>query len=93
MTEQQIQSKIIKALEARGAYVVKVIAASKKGVPDILCCYLGELIAFEVKRPGKEKNTTELQKYNIAKIKQAGGRAYVVSSVDDVIGILQDVQT
>jgi len=34
-SEQDIQRKIIKYLEAKGAYVVKVISASKSGVPDI----------------------------------------------------------
>jgi Holliday junction resolvase len=36
MTEQQIQSKLIKELEAQGYYVIKLIKTNKNGIPDIL---------------------------------------------------------
>ena len=36
MTEQQIQSKRIKELEAEGYYVIKLIKTNKNGIPDLL---------------------------------------------------------
>ena len=36
MTEQQIQSKRIKQLEAEGYYVLKLVKTNKNGIPDIL---------------------------------------------------------
>lgn len=36
MTEQQIQSKLIKELEAQGYYVIKLIKTNKNGIPDLL---------------------------------------------------------
>ena len=92
MKEQDYQRKIIKALEERGAYVVKVISASKKGVPDVIVCYLGQFIGVEVKQPHKLHTVTKLQKYNLDKIKKAGGYSCVASSIDDVIGILQEIE-
>lgn len=83
-----IQHKILKYLEAKGHYVVKVIQASKAGVPDILACVNGEFIGFEVKKPETRKNTSKLQEYNLKKIIAAGGRGYVVCSVDEVEQIL-----
>jgi len=83
-TEQQYQSKMIKYLEAKGAYVVKVISASKKGVPDILACYCGAFIGIEMKTPTKRNNTTKLQEYNLAKIKQAEGYSLVAVHPEDV---------
>ncbi len=77
MKEQAYQSAIVKYLEANDAYVVKVITASKKGVPDILACYKGKFLAIEVKTPETVKNTSELQKYNLAQIKKAGGCSLV----------------
>lgn len=76
-SEQDIQRKIIKYLESIGAYVVKVVSASKAGVPDILCCYNGKFIGIEVKKPEAKNTVSELQKYNLAKIEACGGLSLV----------------
>ena len=58
------------------------------GIPDIICCYHGRFIAFEVKTlKGK---TTALQDATIKKIISCGGQAYVVRSVDEVKNILNN---
>ena len=36
MTEQQIQNKRIKELEAEGYYVIKLKLTNKNGIPDLL---------------------------------------------------------
>ena len=36
MTEQQVQSKKIKELEAEGYYVLKLIKTNKNGIPCLL---------------------------------------------------------
>jgi len=82
--EQDYQKKIVKYLESHGAYVVKVITASKKGVSDILCCYKGRFISIEVKTPTTMNNTSELQKYNLAKVKEASGLSLVACSIEEV---------
>ena len=52
MTEQQIQSKRIKQLEAEGYYVIKIIKANKNGLPDILALHPDKGVLFsEVKTP------------------------------------------
>lgn len=52
------------------------------GIPDIICCYHGRFVAFEVKTDtGK---TTKLQEAVIRKICRAGGSALIVRSVEDV---------
>lgn len=52
------------------------------GIPDIICCYHGRFVAFEVKTDtGK---TTKLQEAVIRKICHAGGSALIVRSVEDV---------
>lgn len=88
MNEQQIQSKIIKAIEARGGYVVKVVSASRAGIPDLLVCFDGLFIGLEVKTPLTKTNTTSLQDYNLAKIVDCGGRSAVVWSVEQVEELL-----
>jgi len=89
MREQQIQAKIQKYLQGQGYYVVNVMKASRSGVPDLLVCIEGTFVGLEVKtdigRP------TELQKYNIAQINDAGGIAGVVRSVKDVEELIKDI--
>lgn len=93
MTEQDIQRKIIKYLESIGAYVVKVVASNKSGTPDILACYRGIFLAIEVKRPETKTNVSELQIYNIKKIKEAGGIAIVSWDLDTVKATIEEINS
>jgi penicillin-binding protein-related factor A (putative recombinase) len=62
-------------------YFVKE-AAAIRGIPDLIICYKGRFIAWELKRSEKVALTWrdghELQKYNIKKICDSGGIARVV---------------
>ena len=89
MKEQQYQSKIVKYLEEKGAYVVKVVAASKKGVPDILACYRGKFLAVEVKTPLTRANTSKLQVHNLNAVTEARGHSVVAVYVEDVENYLK----
>ena len=84
MKEQDIQRKIIKWLEGEGAYVVKIVSATKAGVPDIICCYQGRFIAIEVKTPKTKNNVSALQKYNLDKVLTAQGHSLVAWELDQV---------
>lgn len=42
------------------------------GIPDILACYRGKFLGIEVKG-GSSYGLTDLQKYNLKKIREAGG--------------------
>ena len=91
MSEQQIQREIIKLIEARGGYVVKVISASRSGVPDLLVCWEGNFIGLEVKMPTTRTNVSKLQSYNLQRIIESGGRSAVVWStkqVDELLDLL-----
>jgi len=86
MKEQEIQSKIIKYIQAKGGYVVKIVTASKAGVPDILACIEGVFYGFEVKTETGRPSPLQLE--NIAMIKNAGGKSGIVRSVSDVVKVL-----
>jgi intein/homing endonuclease len=60
------------------------------GIPDIICCYKGLFLAFEVKKP--DGKLTKLQEKTIKDIQAAGGQAYVVRSVDEVKRIIQHIE-
>jgi len=88
MKEQDIQKKFIRYIEDQGGYVVKVITASKAGVPDLLVCLEGKFIGIEVKTPVTKGNASKLQEYNIALIEQAGGLAGVAWDMDSLVEVL-----
>ena len=57
------------------------------GIPDIIACYRGRFLAFEVKTPtGK---LTKLQENTIQKINAAKGQSFKVTSAADVASILK----
>ena len=60
------------------------------GIPDIIVCYKGRFVALEAK-VGKNK-PTKLQAATIDKIRQAGGTASVVYSVEDVKTVLSETE-
>lgn len=84
MKEQQIQKKIINYLESKGCYVVKVISATKAGVPDIIGCYEGVFFGIEVKTPKTASNVSKLQEYNLDRIREADGHSLVAWTVEQV---------
>ncbi len=60
------------------------------GIPDIICCYCGRFVAFEVKtETGK---LTKLQEATIRKIKKAQVQAFKVTSVEEVKQILEHME-
>ena len=60
------------------------------GLPDVVCCYRGRFVAFEVKTA--TGRLSKLQEVTIAKIKATGGAAFKVTSVDEVRKILADLE-
>jgi Holliday junction resolvase len=82
MTEQKLQSEIIRYLESNGCYVVKVVRATKDGVNDLLVCWEGQFVSIECKLPGGK--TTALQALNQRRVIEAGGIAFTAFSLEDV---------
>lgn len=71
MTEQQIQTKRIKELEAQGYYVIKLIRTNKNGIPDLIAIPPNSDVLFsEVKRPGGK--LSKLQEFRIKELNQIG---------------------
>ena len=88
MKEQDIQSLIIKGLQARNYYVIKIMVASKAGVPDIIACSpTGRFIAIEVKCPGEL--LSKLQEVNIRKIRKCQGISFIATSWKDVLNQIE----
>tara|TARA_B100001564_G_C20608135_1_gene656238 strand:+ start:493 stop:732 length:240 start_codon:yes stop_codon:yes gene_type:complete len=76
MTEQQIQAKRIKQLEADGYYVIKLVKTNKNGIPDILAIPPNSDVLFsEVKTP--KGKVSKLQEYRLKELEEYGFRTEV----------------
>lgn len=91
MLESQIQTKILAFLVGK-AYAIKTITTNRAGVPDILVCYKGLFLGLEVKRPKNPSKTHEaLQAHHQQAIRDNQGLAFIVTSVNDVKKILEQI--
>jgi|TARA_R100000482_G_C5101747_1_gene135984 Holliday junction resolvase len=71
MTEQAIQTKRIKQLEAEGYYVIKLVQTNKNGIPDLVAIPPESGVLFtEVKRPNGK--LSKLQEYRLKELEQHG---------------------
>lgn len=58
------------------------------GLPDIMGCWNGRFVGFEVKTPENPRGLTQKQEYTLDQITQAGGLAGVIRSFDEAKAIL-----
>ena len=88
--ESEITKKIqryLSGLDGWWGFKVQGGGQQKRGVPDIVGCYNGRFVAFEVKRPHVGQ-LSDLQEHVIGQIKAVEGHAFVVRSVDEVKQII-----
>lgn len=71
MTEQQIQSKKIKELEAQGYYVIKLIKTNKNGIPDLIAIPRNSDVLFIEVKAGNN-TTSKLQDFRIKELNEHG---------------------
>ena len=89
MLEKTITNSILKHLKSLPdcfAYKEHGGMYGRAGLPDIICCYRGRFVAFEVKTD--KGKLTKLQEATLQKITEAGGVAYKVTSLLEVKVIL-----
>lgn len=72
--------------------VFTIQQASIRGTPDLLVSINGVFVALELKR-SKTAPATKLQLYNIARINESGGLAYLVypENLDETMAQLEDI--
>ena len=78
MKEKAFENKLKKIIDDAGGWEVKFFANgfTKKGIPDILACINGIFLGIEVKGDGGRPS--ELQKYHLKQIQNAGGIGIIV---------------
>ena len=81
--EKKFENKIKKFLKDNGCWYLKYFAGGQfgvAGVPDIIACCNGVVMAIEVK--GDKGKPSELQLHTIREITKAGGIAFVIYPKD-----------
>lgn len=88
--EARLRTRIVKALNTYAGfwYVNHQTQYGQTGVPDITGIYQGFYFGLEVKRPGREHTLTERQARVLKKIRKAGGKAAVITSVDEALNFV-----
>ena len=102
--ESEIQRSVVQFLRRRGAVVIRANSgllpradggrmrsthSAAGAVSDLIACYRGRFLGFEVNRPGKKP--TEAQAAFLEAVRFAGRIAAVVSSIDDAAAILDGI--
>ncbi|UZQ49906.1 VRR-NUC domain-containing protein [Clostridium kluyveri] len=91
--EKNITNKILKYLKSLdNCFCFKEHGGryGTSGIPDIICCFNGRFIAFEVKT--EKGRLTKLQEITIQRIKEAKGKAFKVTSLEEVKNILENLE-
>jgi Holliday junction resolvase len=73
---------VIKALEDRGWYVVKLIQTNRNGIPDLLMHRDGVTRYVEVKRPGEKPRP--LQEFRHKELRKAGIPIDVITDISQL---------
>ena len=92
MKEKVITNQILKYLKsAKECFAFKEHGGiyGVSGIPDVICCYKGKFVAFEVKT--LQGKLSKLQEIMIKRINNAGGMAFKVTSLQEVKDILKGV--
>lgn len=90
--ETALVNAIRRELGRRGIYVVKIHGDpyQPSGEPDLLCCIRGRFVALEVKVG--DNQPTILQRHQLRLIRDAGGLAVVVWSVEQALEAIEHVR-
>lgn len=92
MREKIIETKLKNQAKNRGGLALKFVSPAFDGVPDRIVLMPGGKVGFvEVKAPGK--TPSPLQKSRIKLLKKLGFKVYVLDAIDQIGGILDDIQS
>ena len=92
MNEKHIENKLREAVRGMGGIAAKFVSPGWDGVPDRLILSPGGKAAFvEVKAPGEKLRP--LQQKRKKQLEALGFSVYVLDGIEQIGGILDDIQT
>lgn len=95
--EGKIKAVIKDHLRNHWQYWPVSLGMGTHGVPDLLCCVNSKFVGIEVKKPGlrghKNRGATSLQIMQLRGIRDSGGYAAIIDSLEELIEFLQFVDS
>lgn len=92
MREKQIENKLATEAKKLGGIALKFVSPSFDGMPDRLVLMPDSHIAFvELKAPGKKPRPLQLSRHRL--LRSLGFRVYIIDSVEQIGGMLDEVRT
>ena len=91
MLESKIQKKVIEYLLDIGCKVINLKSAIRKGNADLVICYKGYYVEFEMKQPGKE--ATKMQLIKGRETTSADGMWFCIHSLEEAQEAIAEVRT
>ena len=92
MREKQIENKLATEAKKLGGIALKFVSPSFDGMPDRLVLIPDGHIAFvELKAPGKKPRPLQFSRHRL--LRSLGFRVYVIDSVEQIGGMLDEVRT
>ena len=92
MREKQIENKLATEAKKLGGIALKFVSPSFDGMPDRLVLIPDGHIAFvELKAPGKKPRPLQLSRHQLLRL--LGFRVYVIDSVEQIGGMLDEIRT
>lgn len=82
MLEKQIEQYLVNQVKAIGGITYKFTSPARRGVPDRIAIYEGNVYFIEVKRP--DGKCSPLQIMEIAKLRKHGATVLIVWCKEDV---------
>lgn len=92
MREKYIEQRLVSEVKKQGGLCLKLASTGLDGIPDRLVLMSKGKIAFvELKAP--KQKPRKLQLVRIKKLKEMGFSVYVLDNVEDIGGVIDDIQT
>nr|DAQ71482.1 MAG TPA: Nuclease [Caudoviricetes sp.] len=92
MREKYIEQRLVSEVKKHGGLCLKLSSTGLDGIPDRMVLMSKGKIAFvELKAP--KQKPRKLQLVRIKKLKEMGFSVYVLDNVEDIGGVIDDIQT
>lgn len=92
MREKFIESKLVSEVKKRGGICPKWVCPAFDGMPDRLVFLPGRHFAMvEVKAPGEKPRPLQVSRHKL--LQRLGFKVYVLDAIEDIGGILDEIQT
>ncbi len=92
VNEKFIEKKLAEEVKASGGIAPKFVSPSFAGMPDRLVLLPGGVCAFaELKAPGMHPRALQVARHRM--LRRLGFRVYVIDGVEQIGGMLDELQT